>query len=355
MTMNEPNNPVYAQPQVLSPAHPTYAAAPPPRRGSGLLRGLMILFAVLGVFAVLLVGGLYLLASSVSIATTDVWLEEEFHSGDENSPNKVAIVSVEDMIMDVTERHVIRQLKAAEEDDAVKAIVLKVDSPGGTIFSSDHIHRKVQQVCRGPGETKPIVVSMQGLAASGGYYVSAPANRIFAERTTMTGSIGVIASFPNVAGLMEDFKVRMEVIKTGPFKDAGSPFREMTPAERERWQVVIDDAFERFIEVVSEGRGMTADEVKKLATGDVYTSREAKASGLVDEIGYIEDAIDAAKSLAKISDAQVIEYKRPLDFLELLLGSATGRSSKIEIDLQSLLRAGVPRVMYLTQAPTVGL
>jgi protease-4 len=289
------------------------------------------------------------------VASSDTWLEEAFHSGNEYAKHKIAIVSVDDVIMELTARRVLRQLKAAKEDDNVKAVVLKVDSPGGTITASDHIYRKVKEMCRSGSDLKPVVVSMQGLAASGGYYISTPANRIFAERTTMTGSIGVIASFPNVGGLMDEFKVRMEVVKTGPMKDAGSPFRPMSESERQRWQEIIDDAFKTFLEVVSEGRRMDVERVSQLATGDIYTAREAKENGLVDEIGYLEDAVAAAETLAGVSDSKVIEYKRPLDFFEILMGSATSRRSSGLIDLQSIFRANVPRVMFLTQASPLEL
>jgi protease-4 len=343
-----------AQPQVLTPVTPIYVQAAPAHRGNGLLRSLLFMFGCFGLLSIVLLAGLFYIASTMA-GSGDVWIDEVYHSGNRLSKHKVAIVSVEDVIMDSTAKFVLRQLKAAEEDEDVAAVVLRVDSPGGTINASDHIHRQVKKLCRGSGKTKPVVVSMQGLAASGGYYVSAPAQKIFAERTTMTGSIGVIASFLNASGLMEDFNVRMEVIKTGPRKDSGSPFRPMTDEERTRWDEVIGDAFQTFLEVVSEGRGMSTEQVRTLATGDVYTAREAKANGLIDEIGYLEDAIAEAESLAGVSDSQVVEYKRPLSLSDLLLGvSAAGRAS-VQIDLQSLFRANVPRVMFLTQASPITL
>jgi protease-4 len=338
-------------PQVLTPAVPVYV--PPPRSGGGILRALGLILLVMMFLAILFVAGLYWLGSAMASAS-DTWLEETYHSGNKLSKHKVAIVSVDDVIMDITARRVLRQLKAAHEDEHVKAVVLKVDSPGGTINASDHIHKKVKELCRGTDNPKPVIVSMQGLAASGGYYISAPANEIFAERTTVTGSIGVIASFPNFGGLMDDFKVRMEVVKTGPMKDSGSPFRPMTEEERQRWHEVINDSFETFLDVVSEGRKMDRDKVRALATGGVYTAREAKASGLVDKIGYLEDAIAAAEAKAGISDSKVIEYKRPLDFYEILLGNASGRTPR-SLDLQSIFRSNVPRVMFLTQASSLEL
>ena len=352
--MNEQMPGSEVQPQVLAPVAPVYVQPPPPRRGSGVLTALLVLFAVFGASAAAIVGLIFAIGYALSDTST-TWLEESYHSGNKSSSHKIAIVSVDDIIMDSTARHVLRQLKAAQEDEHVKAVVLKVNSPGGTINASDHIHRKVKEVRHNPANPKPIVVSMQGLAASGGYYISAPANKIFAERTTMTGSIGVIASFPNVSGLMQDFKVGMEVVKTGPRKDSGSPFRAMTDEERERWHVIIGDAFDVFLDVVSEGRSMDKEVVRQLATGDVYTAREAKEHKLIDEIGYLEDAIAAAEALAGVTDSKVIEYKRPLDLVDLLLGSATSGRASTTIDLQSIFRANVPRVMFLTQASSIEL
>lgn len=349
--MNEQHPESTPAPQILAPA-PVYMPAAPPR-GGGLFRALGVIFLIMAIFGALVIGAIAWMGSAFT-GGSDVWVEENYHSGNKLSQHKIAIVTVEDVIMDATARHVLKQLKTAHEDDHVKAIVLKVDSPGGTINASDHIHRKVKEICRGTENTKPIVVSMQGLAASGGYYVSAPANQIFAERTTMTGSIGVIASFPMVHGLMDDFKVQMEVVKTGPMKDVGSPFRPMNEQEKERWQAIINDSFQTFLEVVSDGRGMDLEKVRALATGDIYTAREAKANGLVDEIGYLEDAIAAAESKAGVSDAKVVEYRRPLDFMDILFG-VSARQGQTTLDVQSLFRMNLPRVMFLTQASPVML
>jgi protease-4 len=147
----------------------------------------------------------------------------------------------------------------------------------------------------------------------------------------------------------------MEVVKTGPRKDSGSMFRPMTDEERARWQVIIGDAFEVFLDVVSEGRGMDKEVVRKLATGDVYTAREAKEHKLIDEIGYLEDAIAAAEVIAGVTDSKVIEYKRPLNLSDLLFGSAVTGRTGATIDLQSIFRANVPRVMFLTQASGIEL
>jgi protease-4 len=348
------------EPKMLAPAAPSAAYPPPPvrPRSGGGLRVAIALVVVFGGLAAVCVGGVYALGSMFTVSSDDVWIEEVHHSGNRSASDKIAIVTVDDVLYEPTAKYVLKQLKRAEQDERVKAIVLKVDSPGGTINASDHIHRKVQQICRDRSNEnfKHIVVSMQSLAASGGYYVSVAADKIYAEPTTLTGSIGVIASFPNVAGLLDRFDVRWEVVKTGPLKDTGSPFRPMTEPERERLRQIIDDAFQRFIDIVCEGRSDKLDRTKviELANGDIYTAREAKQSGLVDEIGYIEDAIKAAESLAGITDSHVIEYKRPLSLSDILLG-VSARKPAVQFDLDSLHRATIPRVMYMAEWPRVEL
>ena len=344
-----------AQPQLLPPAVPV-ALYPSPPRGRGFLSALLIfcgVFAVLGAICALGCFGIF----SFMGYSGDSSLQVVHHSGNRNSPDKTAIVTLDGVIADSQAKFVERQFKTARDDAAVKAVVLKVDSPGGTISASDEIHRIVKKFRNDTG--KPVIVSMQSLAASGGYYISMPANRIFAQPTTITGSIGVIATFPNVRGLMEKFGVDVKIVKTGPLKDSGSPLRAMSAQEEARWQEIINDAFERFLSVVVEGRkgnGLDRDKVVALATGGVYTANESLKNGLIDQIGYLDEAIAYAESQAGVSDTNVIEYKRLFSFSELLLGeSSSARRPGIAGDLDGILRLNVPQVMYLSQAPTFGL
>ncbi len=273
---------------------------------------------------------------------------EVHYGGDREATDKIVIITLDEPIYESTARKLIKQLRKAKEDEYVKAIVLKVDTPGGTITASDHIHREIKRLCRSGFETKPVVVSMQGLAASGGYYISAAANKIYAEPTTLTGSIGVIAVLPNVADLLDKWGVKWEVFKSGPMKDSGSPFRPMTDQDRKRWKELIQWFFDRFLTVVVECRKIKMEELKALATGDLYIADEALEHKLIDAIGYLDDAIEAAKQLARLERAHVVEYKSPMSLAELILGEEVRWGAMSPLDFDSLLRLHVPQFRYLT-------
>jgi len=209
-------------------------------------------------------------------------------------------------------------LTRAEKDKAVKAIVLRIESPGGEIAPCQEILWEIERV----KETKPIVVSMGGTVASGGYYISAKADKIVALPTTMTGSIGVISQAINVEGLLEKLGIRIETFKGGKYKDMYSGFREMTPEEEEIMQGIVDEYYEQFIDVVAEGRGLSKDEVRNLATGQIYTGTEAKELGLVDVLGGLDTATELAMELADIEAAIVEYYQPPRITLLSLLGFA---------------------------------
>ncbi len=209
-------------------------------------------------------------------------------------------------------------LTRAEKDTAVKAIVLRIESPGGEIAPSQEILWEIEEV----KEAKPVVVSMGGTAASGGYYISTKADKIVALPTTMTGSIGVISQVMNVEGLLEKLGIQIETFKGGKYKDMYSGFREMTPEEEEIMQGMIDEYYEQFIDVVAEGRGLSRDEVRDLATGQIYTGTEAKELGLVDALGGLDTATELAMELAGIEVARVEYYQPPRVTLWSLLGFA---------------------------------
>jgi protease-4 len=211
----------------------------------------------------------------------------------------------------------IEQIKAANEDDDVKAIVLAVNSPGGGANASDLIYHALKKV------DKPIVVVMGDVAASGGYYISMAADWIVANPNTLTGSIGVISEFPNAAGLLEKTGVEFVVVTSGPRKDIGSPYREMTDEERAYWQAIIDETYESFVAIVAEGRRMPVEDVQPLADGGVFTGKQALAVKLVDQLGYEEDAIAKAAELGGIKgEPRIIEYQNAPTFLELLSQTA---------------------------------
>ena len=216
----------------------------------------------------------------------------------------------------ITPKLVRNYLTKAEKDKAVKAIILRIESPGGEIAPCQEILWEIERV----SETRTIVVSMGGTAASGGYYISTKADKIVALPTTMTGSIGVISQIMNIEGLLEKLGIEVETFKGGKYKDMYRGFREMTQEEKEIMQGMIDEYYELFIEVVAEGRGLNKEEVRNLATGQIYTGTEAKELGLIDELGDLDTAIDLTAEIADIEDPIVEYYRKPGLTLRSLLG-----------------------------------
>lgn len=238
---------------------------------------------------------------------------------DRGSEGKVALVSIEGAIFESEEK--VEEIKGYGDDDSIEAIVLRVDSPGGAVAPSQEIFNVVRRV----GEIKPVVVSMGKMAASGGYYISAPAELIFANPGTLTGSIGVILEIPNVEGLMDKVGLRTEVIKSGRHKDVGSMFRQMQPEERALLQDVIDDVYSQFINDVASARAMDIEDVKRLAEGRIYTGRQARDIGLVDELGGLQDAIKRTAELAGIEgEPTVVKTKEKSSLLEGIQGRLSG-------------------------------
>lgn len=228
---------------------------------------------------------------------------------------KVAIVRIEGPIID--SKDTVDEIKAYVKDPSIKALILRVDSPGGAVAPSQEIYEEVKKAA----SKKKVIVSMGSVAASGGYYISAPANRIIANPGTLTGSIGVIMEIPNIEGLMNKIGVKTEVIKSGRHKDIASVFRKMGKEERLILQGVLDDVHEQFIKAVSEGRNMHFDDVKELADGRIFTGKQALAAGLVDELGNLEDAINVAAKLAGIKgEPEVVSKKERFSIIDVLRG-----------------------------------
>lgn len=272
----------------------------------------------------------------------------------------VAIVRVEGMILPgeapppnpfgtapgaAYSQRVIDDLEKANKDSDVKAVILFVDSPGGSVFASDEITLQIEKM------EKPIITAMGSLAASGGYYVAAPTREIWASPHTLTCSIGVISQFINVEDFAEEYGITAITVKSGKFKDTGNPFREFTEADRELWQSIIDDAYTAFVRLVARGRDMEEEAVEAVADGRVCTGKQAQEMGLVDELGYLPDVIDRAAELGGIDgEPRIIEYKRQVGFFEAL-GASFNRPSPVQ-ELKELLhyQAGSP-LMYLYTAP----
>ena len=218
----------------------------------------------------------------------------------------------------VSARQVVEQIAKYADDDQVRAIVLRIDSPGGVVGGSQEIHAAVG---RARERGKHVVASMADVAASGGYYAACAAERVFAGPGTLTGSIGVIMQFPNVQGLMGKIGVGTTTIKSGEFKDLGNSFREMTARDRRVLQDLVDDVYDQFVEAVAAGRGMPEERVRALADGRVYSGRQALKVGLVDELGDLDAAIAAAGKLAGIEGKPRVLREKPRRRLWELLDS----------------------------------
>ncbi|HYT62107.1 MAG TPA: signal peptide peptidase SppA [Haliangiales bacterium] len=298
-------------------------------------------------------------------------LEEVFYENN-HSKNKIALLDVDGIISsepwDRSGNNLVDlvsdQLRLAGEDDSVKAVVLRVDSPGGEVLASDDIYRAIADFQR--DYKKPVVASMGGLAASGGYYVSAPCRWIVANELTITGSIGVIMHSYNYRGLLNKVGVRPEVFKSGKFKDMLSGEKnedEVLPEEKQMVQTLIDETFERFKKVVAKGRENSkerngdqgrklADNWQDFADGRVLSGKQAYDLGFVDELGNFDTAVEKARELAGIEEANLVQYLRPFDFGNLfrLFGQTESRALKIDLGVQ-LPKLQVGRLYFLS--PTV--
>ena len=206
-------------------------------------------------------------------------------------------------------QEVVSHLRLAEKDDRIKAVLFKIDTPGGTTTASDILYHEIVSFKQRTG--KKVVVCMMNMATSGGYYVSLPADVIMAHPTTVTGSIGVILMRPDVSGFMEKIGVDMQVNKSGENKDMGSPFRPISPTEENMLQELTDALGQRFVDLVKQHRELDGERLATVADARVFLADAAVAMGLVDKIGYLQDAIDEAKAIAGLdADARVVTYRR---------------------------------------------
>lgn len=240
-----------------------------------------------------------------------------------------------------------RELEQASEDDNIVAVLLEIDSPGGGITASDVVYNYILKFKE--KTEKKVVVYMKDVAASGAYYVSMAADKIVAHPTTITGSIGVIMPLINIADLIEKYGIKDKSITSGAMKDIGSPTRDMSEEEETVLRSIIDEMYMRFVTIISENRGMTVEEIKKLADGRVYTGKQALDNGLVDQLGYMDDAVSVAKELAEITEAQIIKYQRPWRLSDLLRATASAVLStrRIEVNVPFVPSNNFPKLMYL--------
>ncbi|HDL17953.1 MAG TPA: signal peptide peptidase SppA, partial [Bacteroidetes bacterium] len=243
------------------------------------------------------------------------------------SGNKIGLVELRGVIYD--SRSMVRKLERMRDSDAIRAVVLRINSPGGGVAASQEIYEAVKSI-RESG--KPILVSMGSVAASGGYYVACGADSIVANPGTTTGSIGVILEVPNFKGLLDKIGVKFEVVKSGTFKDTGSPYRDMTSRERKYLQSYIDDAFGQFVGVVAENRRLTKKAVLSFADGRIFTGKQAIKLGLVDRLGDYGTAIRLAAKMAGIKGKpKTYRFpKKKFTIFNILLGDLSEIKTKIE-------------------------
>jgi protease-4 len=229
---------------------------------------------------------------------------------------RVALIRIEGTIID--SKNTIDEIKEYTKDPSIKAIVLRIDSPGGAVAPAQEIYEEVRKAAA----KKKVVVSMGSIAASGGYYIASPAAKIVANPGTLTGSIGVIMEIPNIEGLMNKLGIKTEVVKSGRHKDIASVFRGIKKEEREILQNVLNNVHEQFIKAVAEGRKMLHDDVKKIADGRIFTGEQALQAGLIDELGNLEDAVQAAAKLSGIKgEPVVVSKKEHFSLINLLRGT----------------------------------
>jgi protease IV len=296
--------------------------------------------------------------TEVFSATEEPFIEEVIEEG--NAAKKIAVLEVNGAIQDTGDvtsffqspgyNHsaFMENLEHVKEDKDVKGIILKVNSPGGGVVESAEIHDKLVEISE---ETKkPIYVSMGSMAASGGYYISAPADKIYASPETLTGSLGVIMQGVNYAGLAEKYGVEFVTIKSGEFKDIMSPSREMTEEEKNILQTMINNSYEGFVDVIASGRGLSEEEVRTIADGRIYDGRQAKEIGLIDDFGYFEDVTEAMKKNEKLAGAQVVSYSENFGFGSLFSMAASkmvGKDLEMTGLMKQLSQPNSPRLMYM--------
>ncbi len=241
--------------------------------------------------------------------------------------DRIALIRVEGVILDA--KQTVDDLKKFGESASVKAIVLRIDSPGGAVVPSQEIHDAVKRLRT--KTNKAVVASMGTVAASGGYYVAVATDRIIANPGTLTGSIGVIMELANVEGLLKKIGVESIVVKSGRHKDLASPFKKMSEEDRRILQGVMDDVHQQFIEAVAEGRSLDVGEVRRLADGRIFTGRQAKDVKLVDDLGDLQAAINAAADLAGIEgEPKVVEPQKPFSIRELIDSKLMGVMPNID-------------------------
>ncbi len=323
----------------LPPLHPTPAASSPKRTGWIVYAVIITFLLFVSLLTNLILFGLIFGSSESSLTTRRSRLEEQFVDGDANARDKIAVIYLTGVITSAGEGTgsddgmvslIKEQLRTAVDDPRVKAIVLRINSPGGEVVASDAIYNAVVAA----RAVKPVVACMDSVAASGAYYVAVGANRIVATDMTITGSIGVIMQTFTFSGLMQKIGVEAHTFKSGKYKDLLNPTREPTPEEEQLVQGLIMEVYNKFVGIVAKERKMNVQQLKDgLADGRILSGRQAKDDGFIDQIGYFDDAVAAAKDLAKIKQAKLIRYLTPFSWRNLFRFSAESRPTKLQLEV----------------------
>ncbi|GGI40379.1 signal peptide peptidase SppA [Mammaliicoccus stepanovicii] len=304
--------------------------------------------------------GLFFDNSLKKTVTDSDGITESVQSGSDSS-KKIVKLSVDGTIQDTGEENpfmgasgynhqsFLKQLDKIKKDDKVKGVLLEINSPGGGTYESDEIHKKLEEI---KAKNKKVYVQMKNMAASGGYYISTPADKIYAGSQTLTGSLGVIISSINYAELADNLGVKDDSVTSGKHKQIMNPMKDMSKEEKDIMQSIIDDSYKQFVKVIKDGRHMSESEVKKLADGRIYSAQQAKANGLIDEIGYEDDAIKDLRKQIKSDNAQIVTYDTSGGIWNIPLSATSKISSMLGIDNMSKYEALVkanksPQPMYL--------
>ena len=377
----------------MSTSPPTTAPTPAPTRRWGCLLPLVLLL-VLSLFLNLGMLLIYVGVIANPLETDPDELKEQFYLGDRDARDKIAIVRVSGVISNAGIQYPLRQLEAAARDKSVKAVVLRLDTPGGTVTASEELYQNILNLRDNTGRrftgtaAKPVSVSMGGVAASGGYYIAVAGRPISAEKTTITGSIGVFAALPNVAGWAKEHGVKLELVKAGGIKASGSFFHTLAPEERQTWQDTVDSAYDTFLSVISTnrpalsvadlrdkvvidrqittrdekgnpvldpaGKGATVRYTRRLADGGTFTAEQAKQFGLIDRIEDLPAAVRASAAAQGFGSFKAVTYERSRGLIERLTGLSISSEHRIPA-LNELSTTLTPRLWYLAPAADAGL
>lgn len=299
------------------------------------------------------------------VSTTKPLSEKVLYRESILADGKIAVITVDGIMLNGKQPglfssgaqpvvELLEQLDKARRDSSVKGVVLRIDSPGGSVTAAELMHGEITRFKK---TGKPVVAVMMGVAASGGYYIACAADEIIAHHSTVTGSIGVVMQLFDVTETMRMIGVKPEVIKSGPQKAAGSPFESLTPEQRDVFAGVIDELYEQFVNVVDQGRkNLSGEQVRQLADGRIYTARQALDAGLIDRIGTIRDAVASVKHRAGVKKATVIRYQRPYVaapnyYAEAPAAPPRSQVNLINVDVAGLAQSGDSPFMYLWTAP----